>query len=124
MDFIVGLPWTFQKYDAVWIIVDRLTKSAHFLPVQTSDSLNKLASLYVAEIVRLHGVPVSIISDRDPRFTSKFWESLQKAMGTKLKFSFSQNHTNKNHSIWRRIERDIDLFLIILLNKNSIASLA
>ena len=87
MDFVVGLPRTFRKHDAIWVIVDRLTKSAHFLPIQQSDSLDKLARLYVAEIVRLHGVPISIVSDRDSRFTSHFWESLQKAMGTKLHFS-------------------------------------
>ena len=71
---------TFRKHDVVWVIVDRLTKSAHFLPIQQSDSLDKLAKLYVAEIVRLHGVLISIVSDRDPRFTSHFWGSLQKAM--------------------------------------------
>ena len=87
MNFVIGLPRTFRKHDAIWVIVDRLTKSAHFLPIQQSDSLDKLASLYVAEIVRLHGAPISIVSDRDPRFTSHFWESLQKAMGTKLHFS-------------------------------------
>ncbi|KAL0451822.1 UNVERIFIED_CONTAM: hypothetical protein Slati_1160300 [Sesamum latifolium] len=74
MDFIVGLPRTLRKHDAIWVIVDRLTKSAHFLPIRQGDSLDKLAELYVAEIVRLHGVPVSIVSDRDPRFTSRFWE--------------------------------------------------
>ncbi|KAL0291840.1 UNVERIFIED_CONTAM: Transposon Ty3-G Gag-Pol polyprotein [Sesamum radiatum] len=87
MDFVVGLPRTFRKHDAIWVIVDRLTKSAHFLPIRQGDSLDKLAELYVAEIVRLHGVPVSIVSDRDPRFTSRFWGSLQKALGTKLHFS-------------------------------------
>ncbi|KAL0378461.1 UNVERIFIED_CONTAM: Transposon Ty3-G Gag-Pol polyprotein [Sesamum radiatum] len=66
---------------------DRLTKSAHFLPIRLGDSLDKLAELYVSEIVRLHGVPVSIVSDRDPRFTSHFWKSLQKALGTRLHFS-------------------------------------
>ena len=75
------------KHDTVWVIVDRLIKLAHFLPIQASDSLDKLASLYIAEIVRLHGVPLSIVSDRDPRFTSHFWESLQKALGIKLHFS-------------------------------------
>ncbi|KAL0433718.1 UNVERIFIED_CONTAM: hypothetical protein Slati_2706100 [Sesamum latifolium] len=74
MDFVVGLPRTLRKHDAIWVIVDRLTKSAHFLPIRQGDSLDKLARLYVAEIVRLHGVPVSIVSDRDPRFTSRFWE--------------------------------------------------
>ena len=87
MDFVVGLPRTFRKHDAVWVVVHRLTKSAHFLPIQQGDPLDKLARLYVAEIVRLHGVPTSIVSDRDPRFTSHFWESLQKAMGTRLHFS-------------------------------------
>ncbi|MBN8134016.1 hypothetical protein J0J29_23480, partial [Vibrio vulnificus] len=65
-----------RKHDTIWVIVDRLTKSAHFLPVQQTDSLDKLAKLYVDEIVRLHGVPVSVVLDRDPRFTSRFWSSL------------------------------------------------
>ena len=69
------------------MIVDRLTKSAHFLPVNVEDSLEKLAKLHVDEIVRLHGVPVYIVSDRDPRFTSRFWPSLQTALGTRLHFS-------------------------------------
>ncbi|KAL0295738.1 UNVERIFIED_CONTAM: Transposon Tf2-12 polyprotein [Sesamum calycinum] len=87
MDFVVGLPRTLRKHDAIWVIVDRLTKSAHFLPIRLGDSLDKLAELYVSEIVKLHGVPVSIVSDRDPRFTSRFWGSLQGALGTKLHFS-------------------------------------
>ncbi|KAL0293289.1 UNVERIFIED_CONTAM: Transposon Ty3-I Gag-Pol polyprotein [Sesamum calycinum] len=87
MDFVVGLPRTLRKHDAIWVIVDRLTKSAHFLPIRLGNSLDKLVELYVSEIVRLHGVPVSIVSDRDPRFTSCFWESLQGALGTKLHFS-------------------------------------
>ena len=72
MDFVVGLPRTQQGNDAVWVIVDRLTKSAHFLPIKITYSLNKLAELYIREIIRLHGMPVSIVSDRDPRFTSRF----------------------------------------------------
>ena len=87
MDFVTGLPRTQRQHDAIWVIVDRLTKSAHFLPVNVEDSLEKLAQLYVDEIVRLHGVPVSIVSDRDPRFTSRFWPSLQTALGTRLHFS-------------------------------------
>ena len=69
------------------MIVDRLTKSAHFLPIRETDSLEKLAKLYVNEIVILHGVPLSIVSDRDSHFSSRFWEALQHAMGTKLNFS-------------------------------------
>ena len=87
MDFVVGLPKTSTGFDSIWVIVDRLTKSAHFLPVKVTYALDKYAKLYVDEIVRLHGAPVSIVSDRDPRFTSRFWPSLQQAMGTTLKFS-------------------------------------
>ncbi|KAG8501155.1 hypothetical protein CXB51_003247 [Gossypium anomalum] len=87
MDFVSGLPLTPGKKDAIWVIVDRLTKSAHFIPVRTDYSLNKLADLYIREIVRLHGIRLSIISDRDPRFTSRFWQKLQDALGTKLNFS-------------------------------------
>ncbi|RVX06329.1 Transposon Tf2-2 polyprotein [Vitis vinifera] len=82
-----GLPRTLGGNNAIWVIVDWLTKSAHFLPMKVNFSLDCLASLYVKEIVRMHGVPISIVSDRDPRFTSRFWHSLQKALGTKLSFS-------------------------------------
>ncbi|GFS35910.1 hypothetical protein Acr_00g0042620 [Actinidia rufa] len=77
MDFVVGLPNSPRGCNAIWVIVDRLTKSAHFLLVKTTYSLSKYANLYIAEIIRLHGTPVSIVSDRAPRFTSKFWKSLQ-----------------------------------------------
>ena len=72
MDFVVGLPLTKGKYDAIWVIVDRLTNSAHFIPINERYSLEKLANLYIKEIVSRHGVHVSIVSDRDPRFTSRF----------------------------------------------------
>ncbi|XP_070049556.1 uncharacterized protein [Nicotiana tomentosiformis] len=72
MDFVVGFPRTLRKFDASWVIVDRLTKSAHFIPVMTMYSLERLAQIYIQEIVRLHGVPVSIISDRGPQFTLHF----------------------------------------------------
>ena len=70
MDFVVGLPRCQSGYDAIWVIVDRLMKSAHFLLMKNSDSIEKLVELYVKEIVLLHSMPVSIVSDRDPRFTS------------------------------------------------------
>ena len=87
MDFVVGLPHCQSGYDTIWVIIDRLTKSAHFLPMKNSDSVEKLAELYVKEIVQLHGTPVSIVSDRDPQFTSRFWPSLQRALGIRLHFS-------------------------------------
>jgi hypothetical protein len=84
---VVGLPRAPSGQDAIWVIVDRLTKSAHFIPYKINDSMQKMTELYIREIVRLHGVPNSIVSDRDPRFTSKFWGRLQDAMGTRLNFS-------------------------------------
>ena len=72
MDFVVGLPRAPGGYDAIWVIVDRLTKSVHFSVIRNNFSLNRLVELYVDEIVKLHGVPVSIVSDQDPRFTSRF----------------------------------------------------
>ena len=87
MDFVTHLPRTPQGQDAVWVIVDRLSKSAHFLAVRMTFILERFFRLYIREIIRLHGVPVSIVSDRDPRFTAHFWRSFQKAMGTQLTMS-------------------------------------
>ena len=87
MDFVSGFPLTQKKHDSVWVIVDRLTKSTRFLPVRLDYSIDRLAELYVNEIVRLHGILISIVSDRDPRFTLRFWKELQSALGTRLNFS-------------------------------------
>ncbi|KAL0551646.1 hypothetical protein IC582_010735 [Cucumis melo] len=87
MDFITGLPRTLRGFTVIWVVVDRLTKSAHFVPGKSTYIVGKWAQLYMSEIVRLHGVPVSIVSDIDARFTSKFWKGLQTAMGTRLDFS-------------------------------------
>ncbi|GJW65758.1 putative reverse transcriptase domain-containing protein [Tanacetum coccineum] len=87
MDFVTKLPRTQRGNDTIWVIVDRLTKSAHFLPMRETDPIDKLARLYLKEVVTRHGIPVSIICDRDPRFASNFWRSFQKAMGTRLDMS-------------------------------------
>ncbi|KAJ9552657.1 hypothetical protein OSB04_016702 [Centaurea solstitialis] len=87
MDFVTKLPKTKKGHDTIWVIVDRLTKSAHFLPIKETYSIDKLAQLYVGEIVMRHGVPISIISDRDSRFTSRFWQSLQATLGTRVDLS-------------------------------------
>ncbi|GJS65947.1 putative reverse transcriptase domain-containing protein [Tanacetum coccineum] len=87
MDFVTKLPKTSQGYDTIWVIVDRLTKSAIFTPMRETDPLDKLARLYLKEVVTRHGIPVSIICDRDPRFASNFWRSLQNALGTNLDMS-------------------------------------
>jgi hypothetical protein len=87
MDFIVGLPTTQYGYDSIWVIIDRLSKVAHFIPVKTTYKGAKLVKLYIARIVCLHGVPKKIVSDRGTQFTSRFWEKLHKAMDTNLNFS-------------------------------------
>nr|GEU86548.1 reverse transcriptase domain-containing protein [Tanacetum cinerariifolium] len=84
MDFFTKLPKSSQGYDTIWVIVDRLTKSAIFTPIRKTDPMDKLARIYLKEIVTRHGIPISIISDRDPRFASNFWRSLQNALGTRL----------------------------------------
>ncbi|KAD4384647.1 hypothetical protein E3N88_24815 [Mikania micrantha] len=87
MDFITKLPKTASGCDTIWVIVDRLKKSAHFLPIKETDKLDKLTRIYLKEVVTRHGVPISIISDRDSRFTTHFWKSLHKALGTRLEMS-------------------------------------
>jgi hypothetical protein len=84
LDFIVGLPNTSLRHDSIWVIVDRLTKTAHFLPVHTTYNAKKYAEIYLDQIVRLHGVPKTIIFDRGAQFITRFWEQLQHALGTKL----------------------------------------
>jgi hypothetical protein len=86
MDFIVGLPRTQVGYDSIWVIVDRLTKVAHFIPVKMTYSGAKLAELYMSRIVCLHGVPKEIVLDRGSQFISKFWKKFHEFMYTKLKF--------------------------------------
>ncbi|GJU78161.1 putative reverse transcriptase domain-containing protein [Tanacetum coccineum] len=102
MDFVTKLPKSSQGYDTIWVIVDRLTKSAIFIPMRETDPLEKLARMYLKEVVTRHGIPVSIICDRDPRFASNFWRSLQKALGTSLDMSTTYHPqtdaSGENHS--------------------------
>ncbi|GKC57588.1 putative reverse transcriptase domain-containing protein [Tanacetum coccineum] len=84
MDFITKLPKTSNIHDTIWVIVGRLTKSAHFIPTRETNSVETLIRLYIKEIVSQHGVPISIILNRDSRFTSRFWKSLKSALGTQL----------------------------------------
>ncbi|GMI69916.1 hypothetical protein HRI_000660900 [Hibiscus trionum] len=103
MDFVFGLPLTPSKKNLVSVIVDRLTKGAHFLVVHSTYTLDKLAQLYIAEIVRLQGVPKSIVSDRDLRFTTRFWECFHQALGTRLNFGTSY-HPQSNGQLERVIQ--------------------
>ncbi|GKE80902.1 hypothetical protein Tco_1550902 [Tanacetum coccineum] len=87
MDFVTKLPKIAAGYDSIWVIIDRLTKYAHFLPMKETDSTEKLTRLYMKEIVARHCIPMSIISDRDSHFTLRVWQSLHKALGTQLNLS-------------------------------------
>jgi transposase InsO family protein len=87
MDFIMGLPRTQSGYDSIWVIMDRLTKVAHFIPIKTNYSGPQLAELYMPRIVCLHGVSKKIVSDRGTQFTSMFWERLHETLDTQLHFS-------------------------------------
>ena len=87
MDFITGLPTYSRGNDSIWVIVDRLSKVAHFLPVKTTYQSSKLAELYIVRIISLHGVPRNIVSDRGTQFTSRFWKKVQEVLGTRLDFS-------------------------------------
>ncbi|GJR03727.1 putative reverse transcriptase domain-containing protein [Tanacetum coccineum] len=89
MDFVTKLPRTSSGHDTIWVILDRLTKTAHFLPMREDYKMDRLARLYLNEIVARHGVPISIISDHDSRFTSRFCQSMQEALGTRLDMSMS-----------------------------------
>ena len=115
MDFVVGLPRTKANHDAIWIIIDRLTKSAHFLPINEKFSLERLVQLYLKEIVVRHGVPVSIVSDRDPRFTSRFWRRFQEHLGTKLNMSTAY-HPQTDGQSERTIQTIEDMLRVCALD--------
>jgi len=87
MDFVTGLPTTRAKKDAIWVKVNRLTKSAHLIAIKKMDGVKAIADEYIDEIVRFHGVPVSIVPVGDSRFTSHFWKAFQKALGTRINMS-------------------------------------
>ncbi|GKD87584.1 putative reverse transcriptase domain-containing protein [Tanacetum coccineum] len=115
MDFITKLPKLSQGFDTIWMIMDRLTKSAHFFPIRENDPLDKLARLYLNKIVARHGIPVSIICDRDGRFTSNFWRSFQKALGTDLSMSTTY-HPETDGQSERTIQTLEDMLHACMIN--------
>ncbi|GKB60513.1 putative reverse transcriptase domain-containing protein [Tanacetum coccineum] len=115
MDFITKLPKSSQGFDTIWVIVDRLTKSAHFLPIRENDPLDKLARLYLNRIVARNGIPVSIIYDHDGRFTSNFWKSFQKALGTELSMSTTY-HPKTDKQSERTIQTLEDILRACVIN--------
>ncbi|GJU33693.1 putative reverse transcriptase domain-containing protein [Tanacetum coccineum] len=102
MDFVTKLPRTSSGHDTIWVIVDRLTKSTYFLPMREDYKMERLATLYLNEIVTRHGVLISIISYRDSHFTSRFWQSMEEALGTRLDMSTTyhpRTHGQSEHAI-------------------------
>ncbi|GJT38582.1 putative reverse transcriptase domain-containing protein [Tanacetum coccineum] len=115
MDFVTKFPKTSSSQDAIWVITDRLTKSAHFLPMKETDSMEKLTRQYLKEVVSRHGVPVSIISDRDSKFTSYFWQSLNRALGTHLDMSTAY-HPQTDGQSERTIQTLEDMLSACVIN--------
>ena len=115
MDFVTYFPRTVRKHDAVWVIVDKLTKSAYFLAVRMTFTLEELFRLYIREIVQLQGVLVSIVSNRDPRFTAHFWKSFQRVMGTQLMMS-TAFHPQTNGQSERTMQVLEDMLRACVLN--------
>ncbi|GJY94640.1 putative reverse transcriptase domain-containing protein [Tanacetum coccineum] len=115
MDFITKLPKSSQGFDIIWVIMDRLTKSAHFLPIRENDPLDKLARLYLNRIVARHGIPVLIIFDHDGRFTSNFWRSFQKALGTEISMSTAY-HPESDGQSERTIQTLKDMLRVSMID--------
>ena len=116
MDFITGLPCTQRGFDSIWVIVDRLTKVAHFLPVKTTYTGARLAELYMERIVCLHGVPKRIVSDRGTQFTSHFWQKLHESMDTKLHFSSAYHPQTDGQT--ERLNQILEQYLRCYVNDN------
>lgn len=116
MDFVMSLPNNFKGSDTISVVVERLNKSAHFSPIKISYSLQKLAEVYIEKIANLHGIPLSICLDRDLRFTSRFWESFQEALGTRLRLS-STYHRNMDAQIERIIQSLKDMLRACVLEQ-------
>nr|GEX61711.1 reverse transcriptase domain-containing protein [Tanacetum cinerariifolium] len=114
-DFIMKLPKSSQGYDTIWVIVDRLTKSTIFVPMREANHMEKLARMYLKDVVTRHGIPVSIIYDRNPRFTSNFWKSLQKALGTSLNMS-TPYHPQTDRQNERTIQTLEDMLCACMIN--------
>nr|GEV54799.1 hypothetical protein [Tanacetum cinerariifolium] len=114
MDFVTKLPRTSNGHDTIWVIVDRLTKSAHFLPMREDYKMDRLARLYLNKIVARHGVSISIISDRDSRFTSRFWQSMQEALETRLDMSTAY-HPQTDSQSKRTIQTLVDILRACVL---------
>jgi transposase InsO family protein len=118
MDFITGLPRMNKQHDSILVVVEKLTKDAHFVPVKTTHTSTNIVEIFMKEIARLHGIPRTIVSDRDTKFTSNFWRGLFKIFGTNLNFSTSY-HPQTDGEI-ERVNRIIeDMMRMYVMDKPS-----
>jgi hypothetical protein len=118
MDFITKLPKTTKQHDSIMVVVDKLTKYAHFIPVKLTHKASNIVDIYMREIARLHGIPKTIVSDRDPKFTSKFWKGLFKGFGTNLNFSTTY-HLELDGKTERENQVIEDMLRIYVMDKPS-----
>jgi hypothetical protein len=118
MDFITKLPRTNKQHDSIMVVVDKLTKATHFIPVKLTHKAMKIADIYMKEIARLHGIPKTIVSDRDPKFTSKFWKGLFNGFGTNLNFSTTY-HPESDGQIERVNQVIEDMLRMYVMDKPS-----
>jgi hypothetical protein len=114
MDFIIGLPRTRKKHDSIMVVVDKLTKAAHFIPLKTTHRAADVSDIFLKEVARLHGIPKTIVSDRDPKFTSNFWKGLFKGFITNLKFSttYHPESDGQTESVNRVIEYILRMYVM------------
>jgi transposase InsO family protein len=118
MDFITGLPRTSKQHDSIMVVVDKLTKAAHFIPLKTTHRVVDVPDIFLKEVARLHGIPKTIVSDRDPKFTSNFWRGLFKGFGTNLNFSTTYHHESDGQT--ERVNRVIkDMMRMYVMDKPS-----
>jgi hypothetical protein len=118
MDFITKLPKTNKKHDSIMVVVDKLTKAAHFIPVKLTHKASNIVDVYMREIDRLHGIPKTIMSDKDPKFTSKFWKGLFNGSGTNLNFSTTY-HPESDGQIKRVNQVIEDMLRMYVMDKPS-----
>jgi hypothetical protein len=118
MDFITGFPRTSKQHDSIMVVVDKLTKAAHFIPLKTTHRAADVADIFLKEVARLHGIPKTIVSDRDPKFTSNFWKGLFKGFGTNLNFSTTYHPESDGQT--ERVNRVIeDMLRMYVMDKPS-----